>query len=47
LYPGAVSEGRRAIWQISQPRVLDGGADQTAATTGDNQLFMVEGLFVP
>src|SRR5205085_929328 len=47
LAPGAVLEGRRAIWQLGQVKVYDGGADGLASTTGDNGLFMVEGVFVP
>jgi len=47
LAPGAVLEGRRAIWQLGQVKVYDGGADGVASTTGDNTLFMVEGVFVP
>jgi hypothetical protein len=47
LAPGALAAGRRAIWQLGQVRVYDGGADGLASTTGDNTLFMVEGIFVP
>jgi len=47
LMPGAVLEGRRAIWQLGQVKVYDGGADGVASTAGDDTLFMVEGVFVP
>jgi hypothetical protein len=45
--PGAVVDGKRAIWQLDQVRVLDGGADGDADTTGDNRLFATQGVFVP
>jgi hypothetical protein len=40
-------EGKRAVWELSQIRVFDGGADGDADTTGDNTLFAVQGVFVP
>jgi lipase/uncharacterized protein/lipase (class 2) len=40
-------EGQRAIWQLSQIQVFDGGGDGDADTTGDNTLFAVQGLFAP
>jgi predicted acyl esterase len=46
VMPGAVVEGKRAIWQLDQTQVLDGGPDGLAAT-GDNSLFAVQGVFVP
>jgi hypothetical protein len=47
LVPNTVKEGRRAVWQIGQVKVYDGGADGVASTVADNTLFMDEGLFVP
>jgi hypothetical protein len=47
LYPGAIVEGRRAIWQLGALEVYDGGADDDADTAGDNTLFMKQGIFVP
>jgi hypothetical protein len=47
LYPGAIVEGRRAIWQLGQVEVYDGGADSDADTAADNTLFMRQGIFVP
>ena len=47
LLPGAVPEGKRAIWEMDQVRVFDGGPDAVAATAGDNTLFAVQGVFVP
>jgi hypothetical protein len=46
VMPGAVLEGRRAIWELGQIQVLDGGPDGAAAT-GGNSLFAVQGVFVP
>jgi hypothetical protein len=47
LVPGAVSAGKRAIWALGQAKVYDGGTDGDPATTADNTLFAVEGVFVP
>ena len=46
IAPGSVAEGRRAVWQLAQIEVQDGGADGLAATT-PNTLFARQGLFVP
>ena len=47
VVPGLVTESRRTIWDLGQVKVYDGGSDGLASTTGDNTLFMVEGVFVP
>jgi hypothetical protein len=47
LVPGTVTGGARAIWQLGQVQLFDGGADGVASTTGDNTLFENEGVFVP
>jgi len=47
LVPGLVREKSRAIWQLDQIRVFDGGADSDGDTTADNTLLAVQGLFVP
>jgi WD40-like Beta Propeller Repeat len=47
VMPGSVVQGMRAIWQLDQVKVYDGGADGLASTSGDNTLFMDEGIFVP
>lgn len=47
LSAGMVTEGTRAVWMLGPIDVYDGGADGVAATTGDNTLFMRQGLFVP
>ena len=46
LIPGAIKESKRAVWELGQVRVLDGGADGDPATAG-NTLFEVQGIFVP
>ena len=47
VLPGSVRDGRRSIWQLSEVRVLDGGADGDAGTAGDNRPFATQGVFVP
>ena len=47
LVPGTVKEGARAVWQLGQLRIYDGGPDGVASTEDGNQLFQVQGLFVP
>jgi hypothetical protein len=46
VVPGAIKEGKRAVWELGQVQVFDGGADGDPATD-DNTLFAVQGLFVP
>jgi hypothetical protein len=46
VVPGVVTEGRRAIWQLGDIRLFDGGADGDAATA-PNALFARQGIFVP
>jgi WD40-like Beta Propeller Repeat len=47
LTPGTHADGRRAVWQLGQVRVFDGGADQDGSTTADNTVFATQGVFVP
>jgi hypothetical protein len=47
IAPGAVTAGKRSVWELGQVQVDDGGADGDADTAGDNTLFMVQGVFVP
>jgi hypothetical protein len=47
IVPGAVLEGKRAIWRTSALRVDDAGADGDAATRADNAAFLKQGIFVP
>jgi hypothetical protein len=46
LFPNAVKEGKRSIWEVHGVEVFDGGSDGLAATQA-NTLFAVEGVFVP
>ena len=45
--PGSVVESKRALWQLGQVQVFDGGPDDDADTVPGNTLFAVQGLFVP
>jgi hypothetical protein len=47
LVPGTITEGKRAIWEVGQVQLYDGGADSVASTTADNTLFETQGVFVP
>ena len=47
LYPGAIVENMRAVWQLDQIQVFDGGADGNPRTVADNYMFAVQGVFVP
>ncbi len=44
--PGVIKEGKRAIWQIGQIDVTDGGPDGVVSTS-DNTVFARQGAFVP
>jgi hypothetical protein len=44
--PGVVDEGARALWQLDQVSVTDGGTDGLGGTD-PNGVFAVQGLFVP
>ena len=44
--PGTIDEGARAVWQLGQVSVADGGSDGVAATE-PNGVFAVQGVFVP
>ncbi len=46
LIPGSVQTGNRAIWQMDQVKVYDGGSSGTAGAS-DATLFEDEGVFVP
>ena len=46
VVPGAVVQGKRAIWQLGAVEVFDGGADGVASS-GPNTLFARQGIFVP
>jgi DNA-binding beta-propeller fold protein YncE len=46
ILPGAVLEGKRAIWDLGKVQVFDGGSDGVAST-GPNTLFAAQGIFIP
>ena len=46
VVPGAVKDTKRAIVEISQLQVTDGGTDGVVATA-PNTLFSVQGIFIP
>jgi Tol biopolymer transport system component len=46
LTPGAVIGGQRTMWEVNQIKLLDGGPDGDA-TTANNSVFMVQGVFAP
>jgi hypothetical protein len=46
LMPGVAMEGNRAIWQLGQIQLFDGGADGVVSTA-PNALFATQGLFAP
>ena len=46
MLPGAVQEGRRAIWEIDDVEIWDGGPDDDAQTE-PNTLFARQGVFIP
>jgi hypothetical protein len=47
IRPGFAQEGQRSNWELGKVEVFDGGEDGVASTTGDNELFAVQGVFVP
>jgi hypothetical protein len=46
IAPGAIKERLRAVWQLSQVEVFDGGPDGDGDTT-PNTVFVRQGVFVP
>ena len=46
VIPGAVREGHRAIWQLNDTELFDGGPDGVASTS-PNELFARQGVFIP
>ena len=47
LVPGVAVERGRAIWEMGQVVVNDGGSDGDADTSGDNTVFARPGIFIP
>ena len=46
IVPGAARDGKRAVWDLAQLVVFDGGPDGTT-NTSPNTPFMRQGIFVP
>jgi hypothetical protein len=46
ITPGIAAEGSRAVWQLGQVTVADGGSDGLGSTD-PNGVFAVQGVFVP
>ena len=46
IVAGTIKEGKRAVWELGQVKLFDGGPDEVAGTSG-NTLFAVQGVFVP
>ena len=46
VVPASIKDGKRAVWELGQARVTDGGADGQTDTTPNTE-FMKQGLFVP
>jgi hypothetical protein len=44
---GSVQDGKRAVVEVQQIKIFDGGADGTGSTAGDNTLFETQGIFIP
>jgi hypothetical protein len=47
LVPGLVREKDRALWQLGEILVFDGGPDGDSTTATDTDIFLVQGVFVP
>ena len=45
--PGLVQAGKRAVWEMSQIQVLDGGPDGDVDTPSGNTVFARQGVFIP
>ena len=47
IHPGLIKDGKRLNEEIYDLHVYDGGADGDANTTGDNTVFLRQGIFIP
>ena len=47
VVPGSVKDLQRAVVEIQQLQINDGGTDGQVSTTSDNTLFGVQGIFIP
>jgi hypothetical protein len=45
--PGSIKDTKRALMEVDDLRVYDGGADGVGSTTADNTVFLRQGVFVP
>jgi hypothetical protein len=45
--PGIVPERTRAVWELGQVQVFDGGLDGDGIPANGNRLFAVQGVFIP
>ena len=44
--PGMIKDTKRLVEEICDAHVFDGGADGLASTTGDNTVFLRQGIFI-
>jgi hypothetical protein len=47
VVPGAVQEFNRAIWEVGQVEVWDGGTDGDVSTSDGDGVYLREGVFIP
>jgi TolB protein len=47
VYPNAVRESKRSVWEFGRIELYNGGPDRVASTAPGNRLFAVQGVFVP
>jgi hypothetical protein len=45
--PGSVKDTKRALMEVDDLRVYDGGADGVGSTAADNTVFLRPGVFIP
>jgi hypothetical protein len=47
VVPGVVKDGKRAVVEVQQLHINDGGADGLGSTDADNTLYLNQGIFIP
>jgi hypothetical protein len=47
ITPGLVKDDKRAIWELGQAQIYDGGPDGDADTVPGDTLYAVQGVFIP
>ena len=47
MIPGSAKDSKRAVSEMDDVRVYDGGADGIGSTMADNTVFLRSGVFVP